>query len=103
VFIEQFAKTECGVTIDITVLAELFELTRSRMRAGRAKALSRQESPSRLPALSDEQELELCQIMPGKAVTDNYVAQRELINYIEANHRVSLAHGESVVFSVPHR
>jgi hypothetical protein len=42
VFIEQLAKTECGVTFDTTVLAKLFELTRSRVRAIRAKAQRRQ-------------------------------------------------------------
>jgi hypothetical protein len=42
VFIEQFAKIECGVTFEATVLTELFEFTRSRVPAIRATAQGKQ-------------------------------------------------------------
>jgi hypothetical protein len=87
VFIGPFAKTECGVTFDSTVLAELFELTRSRLRAIRAKAQRKQRSLYRSPALFDEQE---CQIIQEKAVTGNCVSKRELIKDIEVNFHTSL-------------
>jgi hypothetical protein len=75
VFIKQFAKTKCGTTFDSTVLAELFELTRSRVRGIRAKAQRNQRSPCRPPAVFDKQESELCQIVRDKADTGNYVTK----------------------------
>jgi hypothetical protein len=93
VFIEQFAKTKCGVTIDITVFVALFELTRSRVRAIGVKAQSQQRSPYRPLALSDEQEFELYQKIRDKAITGTYVRKRELINCIEANFRTNLTYG----------
>jgi hypothetical protein len=93
VLIEQFAKIECGVTFDTTVLTELFELTLSRVRTIWAKA-QRKERPSyHPPAFSDEQEFELCQMIRDKAVTGNHVMKSDLINYIGANFRTSLTYG----------
>jgi hypothetical protein len=103
VLIEQFTITECGVTFDTTLLAESFELTRSGMRAIRAKAPSREGPPYHPPILSDEQEFELCQMIRDQAVADNYVVKRELINDVEANRRTNLAYGGSVVFSAARR
>jgi predicted sulfurtransferase len=54
VFIEQFAKSERGVTLDAIRFAELFELIRFHLRAIRAKAQRKQQLPYRLPGLSDE-------------------------------------------------
>jgi hypothetical protein len=36
VFVEEFAQKDCGVTIDTTCLAEIFEMSRSRVRTNRA-------------------------------------------------------------------
>jgi hypothetical protein len=49
VLIEQFTKTECGVTFDSTVLAELFELARSRVREIRVMAERKQPPPYHPP------------------------------------------------------
>jgi hypothetical protein len=84
VFIEQFAKIECSVTFDTAVLAELFKLTRSCMRAICAKA-QRNQRPLDRPPLVRDHEFEPCQMIRDKAVTCNSVTKRELINYIEAN------------------
>jgi hypothetical protein len=93
VFIEQSAKIECGGAFNTTVPAELFELTRSRVPAIRAKAQRKQRPPYRLPAMSNEQEFERWQMIRGKAVTGSYVTKIELINYIEASFHTSLTYG----------
>jgi hypothetical protein len=99
-YIEQLAKTECGITFDTTVPAELFELTHFCVRAIRAKAQRKQQPPYCPPAVSDEHEFELCQMIRDKAVTSSYVTKRVLINYIETNLRISLTYGSIVSCSV---
>jgi hypothetical protein len=60
------------------------------MRAIPAKA-QRKQLPLYPPhVLSDEQGLELCQMIRDKPVTRTYVTEREIINEIEANFRTSL-------------
>jgi hypothetical protein len=76
----------------IEQFAELSELTRSRVRAIHAKVQRKQRPPCHPLVLSDEQEFELCQMIRDKAVTSNYVKQRGLINYIEANFRTRLTY-----------
>jgi hypothetical protein len=61
-FIEQFAKIEFGGRFDPTVLAELFDLTSSRVRTIQANVQRKQWPPYRPPTLSDQQAFELCQM-----------------------------------------
>jgi hypothetical protein len=87
---EEFTQKGCGVILDTTHLADVFELTRSRVRTIREKAQKKQQPPHRLLALSDEQEFQLCEMIREKAITENYVTKRELLNYVEANFHASL-------------
>jgi hypothetical protein len=43
VFVEEFARKDCGITFDILCLADVFELTRSRIRTIHAKAQKRND------------------------------------------------------------
>jgi hypothetical protein len=93
VFLAEFAQTECGVMLDTACLADLFQLTCSRVRTIRAKAQRKQKPPHRPLALSNEQESELCQMIRDKALTGSYVTKRELLNYAETNFRATLTYG----------
>jgi hypothetical protein len=66
---KHFTITECGGTSATPVLAGLFKLTRSRVRAVRARALRKQLPRYPPHAVSDEHESELCQVIRDKAVT----------------------------------
>jgi transposase len=92
-FVDEFAHKDCGITLDTTYLAEVFRLTRSRVRIIRAKAQKNQRPPHRPLALSNEQKLQLCEMIREKAITGNYVMKPELLNYVEANFHASLTYG----------
>jgi hypothetical protein len=63
VFVEEFAQKDCGVTFDTTCLADVFELTRSRVRTIREKTQKEQQPPHRLLVLSNEQEFQFCEMI----------------------------------------
>jgi hypothetical protein len=83
--VEEFAQKDCSITLDTTCLADVFELTRSRVRTVREKAQRKQRPPRHPLALSHEQELQLCEMIREKKITGNYATKRELLNSVEAN------------------
>jgi hypothetical protein len=83
--VEEFTQKYCGVTLDTTRLAEVFELARSRVRTIHTKAQKKQRPPHCPLALSNEQKLPLCEMIREQAITVNYVTKRELPNSVEAN------------------
>jgi transposase len=96
--VKEFAQKDCGVTLDTTCLAGYFGLTRFRIRTIRVKTQKKQRPPHRPLALSNKQELQLCEMIREKMITGNYVTKRELLNYVEANFHASLTYGWVLYF-----
>jgi hypothetical protein len=67
VFVEEFAQKDCGVTLDTTCLAEVFELTPSSVLTIHKKTQKKQRPPHRPLALSNEQKLQFCEMIREKA------------------------------------
>jgi hypothetical protein len=93
VFVEEFAQKDCGVTFDTICLTDLFELTRSRIRTICTRAQKKQQPSHRPLALSNEQELQPCEMVREKVITRTYVKKRAFLNYVEANFHASLTNG----------
>jgi hypothetical protein len=57
------------------------------------KSTKKQQPPHCPLALSNEQELQLCEMIQEKTITGNYVTKQELLNDVEANFHASLTCG----------
>jgi hypothetical protein len=87
---EKIGQKDSDVTHDAACFAEVFKLTRFRVRTIRETAQKKQRPLHCHLALSNEQELQLCEMIREKTTTGNYVNKRELFDDVEANFRASL-------------
>jgi hypothetical protein len=93
VFLQGFARTECGIPLDSGHLSDVFNLTRERVRKILSKWRFGCESPHRLSTLTLERELLVCDFICKGSQTGNYAAQTELLNFVEERFHVTLTHG----------
>jgi transposase len=93
VFLNECARTECGVPVDSGHLSDVFGRTRERVRKVLSKRRLGRKAPHRSLSLTDEQEQIACDFMQEESHTGNYVTQRELLNFLEERFRVTLTHG----------
>jgi hypothetical protein len=93
IFLADLVETECGIPFDTQDFAELFQVTRSRGRRVLYKARVTPELPHRPPTLTLEQEEAACQLIWNATSTGNFVAYRELLNFIETEFRKILTSG----------
>jgi hypothetical protein len=75
------------------MLAEIFELTPSRVRTICAKAKKPERPPYRPCAIAEHQEDAVCEMIREGARTGNYVTQREVLNFVEREFRKTLTYG----------
>jgi hypothetical protein len=93
VFLDEFARVECGKPLNSGHLADVFDLTRDRVRRVLAKWKNTRGAAHRPMSLTIEQEQIVCAFIRDGSDTGNYVTQRQLLNYIEENFQKTLTYG----------
>jgi hypothetical protein len=82
-FLLEFAATDHGIQLPSPTLAEVFGLMSSRVRTICAQAKKTQKPRYRRLTLSQHQQEAVCQMIQNGARTGNYVAQREILDFVE--------------------
>jgi hypothetical protein len=101
-FLHNFAETECGKSLSNQVLGYVFEIQESHVRKIRSKAKTKVRAPHRPLALNSEEENAVIEFIEAGHSKGDFVTQRSMLNFMEANFGKCLAYGWVMTFLVRH-
>jgi hypothetical protein len=93
VFRHNFSETECGKLLPNQVLGYIFEIQESHVRKICSEAKTKARTPHRPLALNSEKENAAIEFIEAGHSKGNFVTQRSMLNFVEANFGKCLTYG----------
>jgi hypothetical protein len=102
VFLHIFAETKCGKSLSNKVLGYIFEIQESNVRKIGSKAKTKARAPHRPLALNSEGQNAVIEFIEAGHSKGDFVMQRIMLNFAEANFGKCLTYGWVTTFLVRH-
>jgi hypothetical protein len=100
VFLHNFAETECGKSLSNQVLGYVFEIQESHVLKIRSKAKTKARALHRPLALNSEEENPVIEFIEAGHSKGDFVMQRSMLDFVEANFGKCLTYGWVTMFLV---
>jgi hypothetical protein len=83
VFMDDFIKNECGITLTAAALGATFMIEGSHLRKIRSKAKNMPKAAHRPLALTEDEESSVIHLIRDGYSSGIYVTQRDVLNFVE--------------------
>jgi hypothetical protein len=92
VFMDDFIKNECGITLTAAALGAAFMIKGSHLRKIRSKAQNKSKAAHRPLALTEDDKSAVIRMIRNGHSSGNYITQRDVLNFVESQFQKGLTY-----------